>query len=133
MKKYFAVIGMILACNGAMAGPGVLVGISYNFGGSVGLTLKVLSSKEEDHAVAAVGVSYFPMSKERKLGLDVGAGYTFKNGAVTIGWDFLGQQAQVGLGYLKTKDERPAPAAAATPAPAPIAPSEPPACVDCLE
>lgn len=44
-----------------------MAGIRSNLGGSIALTLKVLSSKKEDRAIAA-SVSGIPMSKERKFG-----------------------------------------------------------------
>lgn len=80
--------------------PGVFFGLTYNFGGNVGMSLKVLSTNREDRGALCVGISYFPETK--KLGLDVGGAYTFQNGAVTAGWDILNNAPQMGIGYIHT-------------------------------
>ena len=90
------------------ANPAVMGGITYNFGGSssgvegAGATIKVLSSGEDKKAVIAAGVSYFPWAQQdKKLGLDISAGYNIKHSAVMGGWDFLKNQPTVSLGYNK--------------------------------
>jgi len=90
----------------AMASPGLMVGISYNFGGNVGFTVKALTSNKQDKGVAAVGVSYFPTAVVSKFGVDVSAGYNFKHGSVTAGWDFLNDRIQVGAGYVNTVKDK---------------------------
>lgn len=82
------------------AHPGVFFGLTYNFGGNVGMSLKVLSSNREDRGAFCAGISYFPETK--KVGLDVGGAYTFQNGAVTAGWDILNNAPQMGVGYIHT-------------------------------
>jgi hypothetical protein len=107
MKHHLALIGMLLAgATPAIADPGVFLGVTYNFGGSVGVSLKLLSTNKEDRGALAAGVSYYPTTS--KFGIDAGAGYLFKNGAVTLGWDFLNSNPQVGIGYVNTKDNNPA-------------------------
>jgi len=102
MKKALLPIGiMVLLASPAMADPGAFFGITYNFSGSVGLSLKVLSNNKEDRGVVGAGVSYFPMTN--KFGLDASAGYLFQNGEVTAGWDFLQNSPQVGIGFVNTK------------------------------
>ena len=108
-KKLAVVIGMLVGSTSALADPGFMLGIAYNFGGTVGLTFNVLSSNKEDRAVAAVGASYFPLSKTNQFGITLGGGYTFKNGAATVGWDVLNSTAQFGIGYVDTKDKSSAP------------------------
>src|SRR5574343_938277 len=102
MKKAICAIAMTtLIAAPALAEPGAFFGINYNFGGSVGLSLKILSSNKEDRGVVGAGVSYYPMTN--KFGLDASAGYLFRNGAITGGWDFLQSAPQVGLGFVNTK------------------------------
>lgn len=104
MKRSLIVLGLLAACGAAHADPGVMVGLSYNFGGTFGVTLKVLSSDVRDRAVAAAGVSYYPLATGRQWGVDVGAGYNFRNGAATVGWDLMNRQVQGAVGYVDTRD-----------------------------
>jgi len=86
---------------------GTFFGISYNFGSTAadwGVTAKVLSDNEEDKLVAAAGVSFFPYAAQ-KFGVDVGGGYLFSCGAVTMGWDFLHATPQLSLGIAHTDDD----------------------------
>jgi len=96
------------------ANPAVMGGITYNFGSgddslaNAGATVKVLSTAKENKPVVGAGVSFYPWAdKSKQFGLDVSAGYSFKNGAVMGGWDFLKQQPSVSLGYnqeISTED-----------------------------
>ncbi len=102
MKKYLALFSILLATTApAFAAPGAFFGIVYNFGGSVGVSLKALSTNREERGAFSAGVSYFPLTN--KFGIDVGAGYLFRNGAATAGWDFLNSNPQMGMGYVNTK------------------------------
>ena len=59
MKKILAVISISLAgITSAIADPGVFFGVTYNIGGSFGVSLKVLSTNKEDRGALAAGVSY---------------------------------------------------------------------------
>ena len=98
----------LLSLSFLFANPAVMGGITYNFGGSsdslanVGASVKVLSTAEENKPVVGAGVSYYPWAKsDKQFGVDVSAGYSFKNGAVMGGWDFLKQQPSLSLGYSK--------------------------------
>jgi hypothetical protein len=106
----------LIASSSVIADPGFLVGVSYNFGGQVGITMKVLSTSREDRPALAAGISYFPTTK--KLGVDASAGYVFSHSAITAGWDFLNSNPQIGLGYVNTHGRRSgaAPPAATSPA-----------------
>lgn len=110
MKKLFATTAILslLATNAALADPAVMLGVSVNFGGgsaiSPGITAKVLSSDEQDQAVAAAGVSFFPLAASR-FGVDVSAGYNFNEGTALIGYDFLNQQIQVSGGWVNTRED----------------------------
>ena len=98
----------LLSLSFLFANPAVMGGITYNFGSSsdslanVGASVKVLSTAEENKPVVGAGVSFYPWAeKSKQFGVDVSAGYSFKNGAVMGGWDFLKQQPSVSLGYNK--------------------------------
>jgi len=113
MKK--SILALVATISLSFATPAVMGGISYKFGDSknklsgAGATVKVLSTATEKKAVVGAGVSYYPWAEDnKKFGLDVSAGYNFKNGAVMGGWDFLQNQPSVSLGYnkdLKDDDE----------------------------
>ncbi len=111
MKNFRNVLASIMLCSSVsvMADTGVFVGVVYDFGSGshassgLGLSAKVVSDDEEDKAVGAVGLSYFPRAAN-KLGVDVSIGYTFDNGLVTLGYDILNKQPQMGLGYMDTDD-----------------------------
>jgi len=111
MKHWIIASAVALASVGAQAGAGYMLGVVHNFGGSTGITFKVLSSDKKDRGVAAVGLSYFPRQAS-PLGFDVGLGYTFKNGVITGGYDFLSNKPQLGIGLSNTKDRSVAPAPA---------------------
>ncbi len=88
MKKPLVFFSIMFAASvPAIADPGIFFGAVYNFGGSAGVSLKILSTDREDRCAFVAGGSYFPNIK--KFGVDAGAGYLFENGAATIGWDFL--------------------------------------------
>ena len=117
MKKFTVAAGLLASCTWAQADAGFMLGISHNFGGSTGLTFKVLSSNKQDRGVVALGVSYFPGDDNNKFGVDLGVGYNFRRGAATVGWDFLHQQVQAAIGFSDTKKPPPPPAPAASPPP----------------
>ena len=126
MIKRAVVLGFLLFGLVAQvhAGAGVLFGISYNFGvpavtwENLGVTGKILSDDDANTGVLAAGGSFYPFAKENKFGVDISAGYLFKNGAATVGWDFLQRKPQVAIGYVDTKDD-------ATPTPTPTPPPTP--------
>ena len=83
--------------------PAAMFGVTYNFNGGFGLSLRVVSSNEEDKPVLSAGVSYYPMTEKFTFGL--GGGYVFKNGAATLEWDFLNSMPEFSFGYVDTEDE----------------------------
>jgi hypothetical protein len=133
MKK--TLLAALVATLGSTAGPaayaepGVMIGISHNFGGSTGITLKLLSTREKNKAALAAGITYFPWATGSAWGADVGLGYTFNRGALTVGYDWLNNQFQLSLGAANTRRNPPPPAPpVSAPAPAPaLAASEAPA------
>ena len=120
MKRFTVAACLLASCTWAQADPGFMLGICHNFGGSTGVTIKVLSTNKQDKAVAALGVSYFPDDAANKLGLglDLGLGYNFRRSAAAVGWDFLHNQVQGAIGFSDTK-KPPAPASAPASAPTP--------------
>ena len=97
---------LLLGSTAVFADPGVFFGVTYNFKGAsgIGLSIKVLSTDRQDRGVLGLGVSYLPLLQ--KFGADVDAGYQFKNGAVTGGWDFINNSPQLGLGYVNTEERK---------------------------
>lgn len=104
MKRLLIAAGLLVGSTVASADPGMLAGISYNFGGSVGFTIKALSGNHQDEAVASIGLSYFPWSDTHHFGIDLGGGYLFENEAVTFSWDALAEQWQLSAGYIHGDD-----------------------------
>lgn len=92
--------------------PTVMVGLTYNFGGSdakenLGLTAKVLSTNEANHFVAGGGVSYFPGAKDKdKIGLDAGVGFNGTNVIGLAGYDLLRQSPSVSVGWAPTAEKK---------------------------
>lgn len=108
MYKQILLAGVLMAGSGAaLADPGVFFGVTYSFGqakpeAGLGVSLKVLSSRTQDHGVVGAGVTYYPLLNSNPFGVDVSAGYLFDHAAVTVGWDFL-HSPQVGIGYVNTR------------------------------
>jgi hypothetical protein len=104
MIKRFIILGTLLALSThAQADVGLMVGVSWTLDGAgPAITVKALSSDDRNEAVAAAGVSYYPLS-QNKLGLDAGAGYNFHDAAATISWDFLQGAPQLSGGWSDTE------------------------------
>lgn len=95
--------------------PTIMLGLAFELGRqspqeNIGLTAKLLSTNEEDHFVVGGGLTYFPWSDDA-LGLDVGAGYNFKDAAAIVSYDFLRKKPQISGGWVPTDDESSAPVA----------------------
>ena len=105
MRKYLVILLLAFAPMSASAGTGVMFGISFNFNGDLGVSLKLLSSDRQDRFVGVGGVTWFPTGAN-PIGVDVGLGYNFRNAAVTAGWDIVNAEFQVGAGYVDTKKKR---------------------------
>ena len=104
MKRYTVAAGLLASCTWAHADPGFMIGLSYNFGGSLGVTAKILSTNKQEKAVAAVGVSYLFGESKSKFGVDLSGGYNFKHDVTaTLGWDFMNSQVQTAVGVSSTK------------------------------
>jgi hypothetical protein len=116
MKKFTVAAGLLASCTWSHAGAGVMLGICYDFGGSAGITLKVLSTNKQDKPLVAGGVSYFPSDTVNVWGVDLDGGYNYRHSAGTLGWDFLHNKAQAAVGYSFTKKPpAPTPPPAVTP------------------
>ncbi|AOF84017.1 hypothetical protein BSY239_4040 [Hydrogenophaga sp. RAC07] len=108
-----------LACFNTQAA-GFMFGISHNFGGDTGVTFKILSSDRRNRPVLAAGVSFFP-GEGRRIGLDVGVGYNFRQTTVTFSRDLVMERFQMAWG-LASRRCPPAPAPVAAPASPPPPP-----------
>ena len=112
-----------LACFNAQAA-GFMFGISHNFGGDTGVTFKILSTERGNRPVLAAGVSFFP-GEGRRIGLDVGVGYNFRQTTVTFSRDLVMERFQMAWG-VASRCCPPAPAPAPAAIVAPPAPPPPP-------
>jgi len=106
MNKTFLAAALSVCAMGAQADAGYMLGVSYSLDGqasmkNLGFTAKVLTSDREDKWVGAAGASLFPWA-DRKLGLDVGAGYTFEDSTALVSYDFLQAKPQVSYGWTDT-------------------------------
>jgi hypothetical protein len=107
MKRFTVAAGLLASCSWAQADPGFMLGLSYNFGGSFGVTVKVLSTNKQEKAVASLGASYMFGDSPSKFGIDLGGGYNFKNDVTaTVGWDFMNSQVQTAVGVANTKKKK---------------------------
>jgi hypothetical protein len=100
----------LVAIGPAAADPGVMVGISYDFGHTLGfpglgVTAKLTSSDRAHHFIAGGGVSFFPFAAD-KFGLDGSVGYNFDQGALMAGVDVLNLAPQVSGGWADTHRRR---------------------------
>ena len=112
-----------LACFNAQAA-GFMFGISHNFGGDTGVTFEILSTERRNRPVLAAGVSFFP-GEGRRIGLDVGVGYNFRQTTVTFSRDLVMERFQMAWGVASRRCP-PAPAPAPAAIVAPPAPPPPP-------
>jgi hypothetical protein len=118
MKKILYFVLFMFLPISVWADPAAFVGVSYSWGGNLGISVKVLSDDEEDNAVVAAGATYYPMAAVgNKFGLDVGAGYAFDSSAIIGGWDFLQNKPLLSFGYADVDDD--SNNNSPTPAPAP--------------
>lgn len=95
----------LLASQSVTADPAAFIGVTYSFGGNVGITAKVLSDDKSDNGVAALGATYY-FGSPTPWGLDLSAGYAFDNAALLFGYDFLQKQATGSVGWADTEDEK---------------------------
>lgn len=115
MKQLFVTTFLFAATTAATAGPALMLGVSHNFGGATGITLKLLSTNREDKAALAVGVSYAPGREAQRWSWDTGVAYNFKRSSLVLSYDWVPRQTQLSLGLSNLK----APPAADAPAPTP--------------
>jgi hypothetical protein len=115
MKKSLIAISLACASWAAQAETGFFLGVSMQLGGGlsardIGLTAKVVSSRREDHAIAAAGLSVYPFGKgDTRVGTDLSIGYQGTHAGALIGYDLLQRMPVVGVGYVNTKKPAAAP------------------------
>ena len=104
-KRLAVVIGMLLGSTSAFGDPGLMLGIGYNFGGTVGVTAGVLSNDRADRPLALIGVSYFPLST-RQFGVTVCCGYMYRPGRFPSDeavWDIHGPRSTPGSDAMQVR------------------------------
>jgi hypothetical protein len=109
MKKLLlstAIVGSFAAAP-AFSDPTLMIGLSWSFGGGaqggqLGISGRILSDNRRDEWVGAIGGTYYLGSGE--FGADVGFGYNFSNTPMTLSYDFLNNQALLGLGWADLTD-----------------------------
>ena len=81
--------------------PALFLGLTWTLGNNAsgdnkgGVTLKILSTNEEDEAAAAAGVTY---NFDGTFGCDLGLAYNAEDVTGTITYDFCQRGPQFGLG-----------------------------------
>lgn len=104
MKKLLSTTALTLIfLNGpAAADLTFMFGISMNFGSgqapAYGITSKVLTGNQKNKVVGAAGATYF-FDQGGYFGLDAGIGYTLKDSAITLTYDFLNNRPQLSAGW----------------------------------
>lgn len=102
MKKLFATT-LLLAVTTAIAEPALMLGVSHNFGGATGITLKLLSTNRQEKAALAVGVSYAPGREASRWSWDTGLAYNFKRTSLVLSYDWVPGEAQLSFGLANLK------------------------------
>lgn len=111
MKKLVLAILATSMFTVAHAGVGVFAGLTYTFqaNNGVGFTVQATSSRKEDQAIAAAGISFYPFAQKPAIGIPVGVGYQGSHAAGLISYDFLLKGISVSGGYVNTKSTSGAP------------------------
>jgi len=102
--KLAIVMGMFIGSSSLLADPGVMVGITLNTNGDLGLSINALSSDKENKTVATAGLSFFPSASD-PIGLTLGVGQNFENMSVSASWDVIRSVPQIGIGYMDTRED----------------------------
>lgn len=102
MRKTLLALALFGAASFAHAGPGVMFGVNFNIHSGFGLSAKVLTSDRENRTVGAVGTTWYPATN--RVGVDLGVGRTFDNGAAIVGWDILNNAPKASVGYVNTRN-----------------------------
>ncbi|MCU0926142.1 MAG: hypothetical protein MUF44_08895 [Hydrogenophaga sp.] len=124
MKKFVVTAALLVCGSTAIAEPAVMLGVSYNFGGATGITLKLLSTNRQDRAALAVGVSFAPGREANRWSWDTGLAYNFKSTSLALSYDWVPGEAQLSFGPANLKAPQSGPVATPAPVvPAPVAPS----------
>lgn len=89
-----------------LADAGYMIGINYALDGraslsNLGVGARILSSDQRDEVVAVAGVSLYPWA-EKKVGVDIGAGYTFDDSTAVVAYDFIQAKPLASVGWTDT-------------------------------
>lgn len=102
MRTTLLALALTGLAGAAHASPGVMFGVNFNAHSGFGLSAKILTSDREDRTVGAVGTTWYPATNH--VGVDLGVGRTFDNGAAIVGWDILNNAPKASVGYVNTRD-----------------------------
>ncbi|HSG36526.1 MAG TPA: hypothetical protein VLA27_03725 [Paracoccaceae bacterium] len=101
IKKLIATTALVVAGSTASAielpSSSVFAGFVWTMGGGPGLTVKYVSSNALNTPVLAAGVSYY---FDNGFGADLGLAYNTCTLSGTVGYDFLQNGFQFGVGAL---------------------------------
>lgn len=103
MKRLLISTTLLAVTSAAIAEPALMLGVSHNFGGATGITLKVLSTNREEKAALAVGVSYAPGREASRWSWDTGLAYNFKSTSLVLSYDWVPGQTQLSFGAANLK------------------------------
>ena len=105
MKKALIASAFVVAAASAQADVGAFVGVTYAFGSNHGLgfTLQATSTRKQERGIVGIGVSYYPQAPGTKLGIPVGVGYQWKDGAALVNYDLLLQTPTISGGFVDTR------------------------------
>ncbi len=106
MKKTLLATALSVFAFSAHADAGYSLGLSYSLNGkssmsNLGFSAKALTSDEDNEGVGVAGVSLFPWA-ERKIGLELGAGYNFDHSTAAVTYDFIQAAPQLSYGWTDT-------------------------------
>jgi hypothetical protein len=103
MKKLLATTLLLAATTSAIAEPVLMLGVSHNFGGATGITLKLLSTNRQEKAALAVGASYAPSREASRWSWDTGLAYNFKSTSLVLSYDWVPGETQLSFGLANLK------------------------------
>ena len=109
-SNIFAVVfGIGCLAQPAAADPAFSLGLTVNFGSGqstgLGITAGIWSDNRKDQGTAGVLATFYPSTNQ--FGAGLGVGYNFDNAIAMLGYDFIQQNAQFGIGFanIETDDD----------------------------
>jgi len=105
MKKILVAGAVALTALSAHADVGAFLGVTYAFGSKdgVGVTLQATSSRDENQAVVAAGLAYYPFAPGKKIGVPVSVGYQWNDVLGLVSYDVLRNNVTASVGVTNTR------------------------------